>query len=72
MVADENEGFTEFLTYGGGPDGGFRTYSTKLVSWHRNWFQPAVETRVDGVLEFKVEDGITYCRVVSADTETLI
>ena len=71
VVADENEGFTDFLTYGGGPEGGFRKYSTKLVSWHRDWFQPAIETRVDGVLEFTLKDGIQYLRVVYSNPETL-
>ena len=63
----------EYLTYGGGPSGGYVLRGNgSLMSWHQSWFEPKQYRALVGqTLEFKVDDGVKYCRVI-AEPETLI
>ena len=54
-----------YETYGGGPSGGYIVDGNTLLTWHQEWHKPKnFKNLVGKMLEFKVEDGIIYCRVV--------
>ena len=63
----------EYLTYGGGPSGGYYVhYDGELMSWHQDWFTPTTYTSMKNKqLEFKTDDNVKYCRVIEVP-ETLI
>ena len=63
-----------FITYGGGPEGGyvyfFRERAPGWYSWHRDWFKEAEYTKLDGrVLAIWWDDGVERMGVVPLDYE---
>jgi hypothetical protein len=63
-----------FITYGGGPEGGyvyfFRERASGWYSWHRDWFKEPVYTKLDGqVLAIWWDDGVERAGVVPLDYE---
>ena len=63
-----------FITYGGGPEGGyvyfFRERAPGWYSWHRDWFKEAEYTKLDGrVLAIWWDDGVERIGVVPLDYE---
>ena len=63
-----------FITYGGGPEGGyvyfFRERAPGWYSWHRDWFKEAEYTKLEGqVLAIWWDDGVERIGVVPLDYE---
>ena len=63
---EESANGVEYLTYGGGPSGGYFLHNDgSLMSWHQNWGTPkGYRVLIGQTLEFKV-DGVKYCRVIT-------
>ena len=62
-----------FLTYGGGPEGGYVYFYKERepgwYAWTRDWGTPPTYTKLDGVLVQKFEDYVEYVSVVPYDFE---
>jgi len=62
-----------FLTYGGGPEGGYvyfhRERDPGWYSWSRDWFQPPVYTKLDGQIAIWWDDNVERIGVVPHDYE---
>ena len=60
-----------YETYGGGPSGGYVVHAgCQIQTWHQTWgTEKTYKDLVGKMLEFKVEDGIEYCRVVEKEDE---
>jgi hypothetical protein len=65
-IEDENFAGMLYETYGGGPSGGYIVDNGgSLVTWHQEWSKPKnYKNLVGKMLQFKLEDGLNYCRVV--------
>ena len=62
-----------FLTYGGGPEGGYVYFYKERepgwYAWTRDWGTPPTYTKLDGVLVQKFEDYVEYVSVAPYDFE---
>ena len=63
-----------YITYGGGPEGGFvyfyREREPGWYSWHRGWMEKPTYVKIEGVVVFRInEEGSEFIAAVPNGTE---